>query len=84
ALQAPAKAIVVLILFVVLQQLENHLLVPKIMHRAVGVNPVVSLLAILIGAKIGGIPGALLAIPITAGIIVFSEEYARERRSQAS
>ncbi|MBI4450316.1 AI-2E family transporter [Candidatus Uhrbacteria bacterium] len=84
ALQTPAKAIVVLILFVVLQQLENHLLVPKVMHRAVGVNPVVSLLAILIGAKIGGIPGALLAIPITAGIIVFSEEYARERRSQQS
>jgi len=83
SLQSPTKAVIVLILYVVLQQLEAHLLVPKVMHRAVGVNPVVSLLAILIGAKIGGIPGALLAIPITAGIIVFSEEYARERRSQS-
>ncbi|MDO8598785.1 MAG: AI-2E family transporter, partial [bacterium] len=74
-LQSPTKAIAVLVLYVILQQLENHLLVPKIMQRAVGINPVVSLLAVLIGAKIGGVPGALLAIPIAAGIIVFSEEY---------
>ena len=80
-LQSPAKALVVLIFFIILQQLENHLLVPKVMQRAVGVNPVVSMLAILVGAKIGGTPGALLAIPIVAGIIVFSEEYARERRT---
>jgi len=83
-LQSPTKAIAVLILYVILQQLENHLLVPKIMQRAVGINPVVSLISILIGAKIGGVPGALLAIPIATGIIVFVEEYARERRSHAS
>ena len=82
-LQSPAKAIAVLILYVILQQIENHLLVPKIMQRAVGINPVVSLIAMLIGAKIGGIPGVLLSIPIATGIIVFFEEYARERRSQA-
>lgn len=81
-LQSPTKAIAVLILYVILQQLENHLLVPKIMQRAIGINPVVSLIAVLVGAKIGGVPGALLAIPIATGIIVFSEEYARERRSQ--
>lgn len=80
-LQSPAKAIAVLILFVVLQQVENHLLVPKIMHRAVGVHPVLSMIALLVGAKIGGIPGALLAIPLAAGLLTFSEEFARERRS---
>lgn len=83
-LQSPAKAVAVLILFIVLQQLENHLLVPKVMQRAVGVHPVVSMIALLVGAKIGGIPGALLAIPIVAGLMTFSEEYARERRSRSA
>ncbi|MDO8462654.1 MAG: AI-2E family transporter [bacterium] len=83
-LQSPAKALVVLIFFVVLQQMENHLLVPKIMHRAVGVHPVVSLIAILVGARIGGVAGALLAIPIAAGLITFFEEYGREKRQTSS
>ncbi|MDO8425605.1 MAG: AI-2E family transporter [bacterium] len=81
-LQSPAKALVVLVFFLVLQQIENNLLVPKIMHRAVGVHPVISLIAILIGAKIGGVAGALLAIPIAAGLMTFFEEYGRERRAQ--
>lgn len=80
-LQSPAKALMVLILFILLQQLENHLLVPKVMQRAVGVHPVLSLVAILVGAKVGGVTGALLAIPTAAGAMVFFEEYARERRS---
>ncbi|MBI4433156.1 AI-2E family transporter [Candidatus Uhrbacteria bacterium] len=83
-LQSPVKALFVLIFFVVLQQLENHLLVPKIMQRAVGVHPVVSMLALLVGARVGGIAGALLAVPIVASIMVFMEEYGRERRARAA
>ncbi|MBI2483261.1 AI-2E family transporter [Candidatus Uhrbacteria bacterium] len=83
-LQSPAKALLVLIFFVVLQQIENHLLVPKIMQRAVGVHPVVSMLALLAGAKIGGVPGILLAVPIVASIMVFIEEYGREHRTRAA
>lgn len=81
-LQSPAKALVVLVFFVILQQLENHLLVPKVMQRAVGVHPVVSIVALLIGAKVGGVAGALIAIPLAAGFMVFLDEYGRERRTQ--
>lgn len=83
-LQSPAKAIVVLIFFIVLQQLENHLLVPKVMQRAIGVHPIVSVIALLVGAKVGGVPGALFAIPVAAGIMVFVEEYRRELRSRSA
>jgi predicted PurR-regulated permease PerM len=82
-IQSPGKALAVMILFIILQQLENHLLVPKVMQRAVGVHPVVSLIALLVGAKVGGVAGALLAIPIVAGIIVFFEEYQREKQQAA-
>ena len=60
--------IVVLIFFVVYQQLENHLLQPLIFARTVQLNPLTVLLAILIGVELAGILGALLAIPI-AGIL---------------
>jgi predicted PurR-regulated permease PerM len=60
--------IIVLVFFVVYQQLENHLLQPMIFARTVQLNPLTVLLAILIMTELAGILGALLAIPI-AGII---------------
>jgi predicted PurR-regulated permease PerM len=60
--------IIVVVFFVVYQQLENHLLQPLIFARTVQLNPLTVLLAILIGVELAGILGALLAIPI-AGII---------------
>jgi predicted PurR-regulated permease PerM len=60
--------IIVVIFFVVYQQLENHLLQPLIFARTVQLNPLAVLLAILIGVELAGILGALLAIPV-AGII---------------
>lgn len=52
------------LLYLVVQQLENNLIVPKIMRTNVNINPLVSILGILIGAKIFGVVGALLAVPI--------------------
>ncbi|MEV6494803.1 AI-2E family transporter [Actinoplanes sp. NPDC051633] len=60
--------IVVIIFFVLYQQLENHLLQPLIFARTVKVNPLTVLIAILIAVELAGILGALLAIPV-AGII---------------
>lgn len=52
------------VLYLVVQQLENNLIVPRIMKANININPLVSILGILIGAKIFGVIGALLAIPI--------------------
>jgi predicted PurR-regulated permease PerM len=62
------KALAVLIFFVVQQQFENHVLVPKVMERQVGVSAVMVIISLLIGGKLLGILGALLAVP-TAAII---------------
>ncbi len=59
----PAAAATI-VLYIVVQQLENNLIVPKVMKTSVNVNPLVSILGILIGAKIFGVIGALLAVPI--------------------
>jgi len=69
------KILVAVLVYVLVQQLENQILVPKIMQKAVGLSPIVVILAILIGNKLLGIGGAILAVPVAAGIQVFVEEY---------
>jgi len=62
----------VAIMYVVIQQVENHVLVPKIMQKVTGLHPIVSIFAMLIGVKVAGLVGALLAIPVAMmlGIVV--------------
>lgn len=72
--QSTAKAFLVVILFIVIQQLENNILVPKVMQRAVGLNPIVSILALIVGAKLAGIAGALFAIPLATALDVVVRE----------
>lgn len=63
-------------LVILVQQLENQIIVPKVMQKAVGLNPLVSIIAVLIGAKLFGVVGALLAIPIaTAASVLLMELY---------
>ena len=63
---APDKLIWVIVATVVIQQLENSLLVPRVMRKAVGVNPFVTLLALFAFSSLFGIAGALMAIPMAA------------------
>jgi len=77
------KIIAVIIVYILVQQLENHILVPKIMQKAVGLSPVIVIIAILIGSKLLGIGGALLAIPVAAGLQVFISEYLEPRHHKA-
>jgi predicted PurR-regulated permease PerM len=58
------KGIGVLALYVIVQQLENNLLVPKIMQRVSGSSPLVILLALMVGSEFFGIVGAILAVPM--------------------
>ena len=75
---SPVKALIVAGIYFVVQQLENSVLTPKIMQKSVGLNPVVSLFAILVGFKIGGVFGALLAIPVATMIAVLLHDLVGE------
>jgi len=68
------KVLLVIVFFVVQQQFENHVLVPKLMERQVGVSAVTVIIALLIGGTLLGIPGAILAVPTAAILqVLFSE-----------
>lgn len=70
-IQSPGLAIAVVILYVVIQQLENHVIVPVVMSKSVGLNPVLVILGILVGGILGGILGAVIAIPVLSAISIF-------------
>jgi predicted PurR-regulated permease PerM len=59
-------ALAALVLYLVIQQVENNLLVPKIQGDAVGLHPTIVIVALVLGGEIGGLLGAILALPIAA------------------
>ena len=78
------KVIAVIIFFVIQQQLENHILVPKIMSRQVGVSPVTVISSLLIGGALLGVVGALLAVPTAAILQVIAAEFVTDENSAES
>lgn len=58
-----------------IQQVENYVFVPKVMEKSVGVNPVITLLALTIGFRLAGIVGVIISIPVVITIRVLSKEY---------
>lgn len=79
---SPKVAIILLIYYIVYQQVENYLIIPRIMRRTVAVPGAVTVVAALAGATLLGMLGALLAIPVAAGLLLLYEEVLvpRQRR----
>lgn len=71
---SPLTAGLVALMYFIIQQLENHLIVPQVMKKAVGLNPLVVIIAVAIGGRLLGIPGALLAVPITVVAQIITED----------
>lgn len=77
--QSPLKALIVVLMFVLIQQIEAHIIVPKVMSKSVGINPLIVIIVMLVGGKLGGIPGIILAVPVASGISVFLEDIFSKR-----
>jgi predicted PurR-regulated permease PerM len=81
-LHSVVAGIVVLAFFVVYQQVENHLLQPVVYGRTVQLSPLAVLIAVLLGAELAGVLGALAAIPVAGAIQVVIVDWNRERRER--
>lgn len=78
------KGILVLVFFVIYQQIENHVLYPIVYSRTVALSPLAILIAVLIGAELAGVLGALGAIPVAGTIQIVLIDWLRHRREQAA
>jgi predicted PurR-regulated permease PerM len=82
-LHSITAGIVVVVFFIVYQQIENHFLQPVIYGRTVQLSPLAVLVAVLIGAEMAGILGALGAIPVAGAIQVILIDWQKHRRGVA-
>lgn len=71
----PLQAAIVLVALVIYQQFESHLLLPRVYGRSLRLSPLAVIVALLVGGTLLGIVGALLALPLAAGIRVLIENY---------
>ncbi len=78
-LSSPTQGLLALAAAIVIQQLENHLIVPRVMSQAVELHPLVVMVAILAGNELLGVMGALLAVPVAASLAVVVDEIQQER-----
>lgn len=73
---SPIKVIYAIIAMIIVQQIDNNLLAPKIVGDSVGLHAVFTMMAILVGGNIGGLLGMLLAVPVAASIrVLFNKWY---------
>lgn len=75
---APVMALATAALFFIIQQLENNLIVPMVMSKVIGLQPPVVIIALMIGAKLAGIGGAFLAVPIIVVAKIVIKEFLTE------
>jgi predicted PurR-regulated permease PerM len=83
-LDSTTSGIIMLIFFVIYQQLENQVLQPVVYGRTVRLSPLVVLIAVLIGAEIAGVIGALAAIPVAGTVQVLLLDWLEHRRARGS
>lgn len=80
---SPGTMVLVFILYFFIQQFENHLIVPKVMEKSVGLHPVIIIFAALIGGQLAGVPGIVLAIPVATIISIILEDIKYENNRES-
>ena len=79
-LDSPSLGFMVVGLYIIIQQFENHLIYPLVVRKVVGVPPLLVILSLLIGGKLAGFLGILISVPVVAAILEFTDDIQKEKR----
>jgi len=82
ALDSLGIAIVILLIFIIIQQIESDILMPILAKKFIGLPPALVLISLIIGGKLWGILGAILAIPLAGIIFEFTRDYLKKRKER--
>jgi len=77
---SPLMGIAAAALYFLIQQVENYVIVPKVMEKSVGVSPIITLLALAIGSRLAGLVGILIAVPVFITIRTIVGQYIAYRK----
>lgn len=67
-------------LYVIIQQIENHFFYPLVVRKIVGISPIIVILALVIGAKLAGVLGALIAVPLSAAFMEYVNDIEKGKK----
>ena len=81
--QSVSTGVIVLIAYLIYQQIENYVLMPRIMRKALSIPGLVTIVSALIGASLLGLVGGILAVPVAASILLILEEVVYPKADQA-
>jgi predicted PurR-regulated permease PerM len=79
---SPLHGLLAIAVYMVVQQLENHVVTPQVMKKAVGLSPITIILVLLIGAKLYGALGAILSIPVATAVGLFIRDVIDNRNEK--
>lgn len=79
---SPVLALATVALYFIIQQIENNLIVPKVMSKAIGLSPLIVIIALLTGYKTAGIAGAILSLPIVLLIEIIANDLYRRNHQK--
>lgn len=79
-LQSPLLGLLTLLLYLAVQQTESHIIVPVVMRRVVGLSPLIVVIALLVGGRLAGVLGILLAVPVTTVLVEFIDDWDKKKR----
>lgn len=77
------SALIVVGLYIIIQQFENQLIYPLVVKKIVGVPPIVSILALIVGGKLAGFMGMLISVPLTTMIMEFLSDVEKHKIAQS-
>ena len=72
---SPGKALAVLIVYVLVQQVESNLIIPLVMSRTVRLHPAVIAIGVVVVGRLFGVVGLFVAVPVISAIVILTEEY---------
>lgn len=78
------KGVFVLVVFIIIQQIENHIISPILMKKIMGLSPALVLVALAIGGQLWGFLGAILVVPLAGILFEFISEFLQKRREKES
>jgi len=76
--------LIVAVIYIVIQQVEGHIIYPLVVNKVVGLPPTVSILALVIGATLAGFIGALIAVPVAAALMEFVSDIEKSKSHKVS
>ncbi len=79
-IQSPFLGLLVLLLYVLVQQFENHLIYPLVVRKTVGVPPLLAVISLVVGAQLGGVVGIILSVPIAAVLVEYLNDIALRKQ----